>query len=117
MTKSKSSVISRGKAMIKAMNFFCCRESIDDRCSVNLGRVYAGNYDSTESLVEDMIENHSELNEAGILHHEDGSEEPISVWRYVGHEVFIPVHSDLDDEKYAAVIILFYEPLTQAIAA
>lgn len=95
------------------MNILYCREANSDRCNVDLGKGYAGNYSSIESFLADSEHLESLIQETGVLYHEDDKEELVEHWRLNGHEVHYPT----TQSHYDAVVILFYEPVLQALAA
>ena len=91
------------------MEILCCREANTDRCDVNLGRVYAGNYPSIESFLADSEKRESLIEEPGILYHEDDKEEVIDRWKLSGHEI----HKPIQTSRFDAIVILYYQPVAE----
>ncbi|BAU10583.1 hypothetical protein LEP3755_10680 [Leptolyngbya sp. NIES-3755] len=90
------------------MRILCNREPSNDRCNVELGRLYAGNYSSVESFIADSEHLEPVLEEKGFLYDDEDNEQEIHHWKLVGHEI----HKPTGESQFDAVVILFYEPVS-----
>lgn len=93
------------------MNILCCREADSDRCNVDLGRIYAGDYPSIEAFIADSEKLESVLEQPGYVYDDEDNEQEIHHWKLSGFEI----HKPTQPSRFDATVILYYSPMKPSV--